>query len=735
MSLIKSVLFVQDGHAAKDPAVIAEAGNIVKGHIYVGLANAVRNLKVSLAVKGEWNCTWKPKIPKLDPETGDTVTPIMEGNLEATKIVCSVSQGIYEGTLLRGEHGMPGSIAIPVSAPPTLVTPIKTGNDHLQVPVPMRASCTYKLIITASCISVENGSEEKVFEMPLTVMAPSGLRAAVLRNQPRPLNFSNAARLSVPASVLLDAARISPFSYPRYDPLDPILRTLTPPVDVRPVFDNDTVLYELDMPRLHHYIGDSIPFTMAIKPKPPLSVDTKVHSVSASLITHIHFHIPPTVPDHQHPPSSAIAVRLHTETFDWDAASNPDDTYADATPQPRRFYFSIPDTIPCPSVPDTPQNKLPIEIIHMLRISVRLANLHNTAAELRSAQPISAVRVSNLDTAVIDIPIVLVSKGTNIHTWGIPRVPRGWRVGQAVAAIVESGDRETVVKGVAPVYESGTSSTSSTLAAALTSANITESFSPLQKRASAFFNSALTMLGKPGPASKHPKYTAEELKKMAEDAMKAGTEDVDVMAMNAAVSEDVPMSAGKRKLQASASSSSLDVRAVVSKVEDPVLSQEDDEEEMMEEEDPACASPATMEQPRGTKPTGFSHPSRIDSMQEDFAIDSRRFEQVGNREDQMEKELEHGIDEMGRFLPLDDFAGTYKVIYPYLEKLKDDEIKLSKGDIVEVSVSYVDGWAKGHNLTTREKGFVPLHCLCPELNATIEEGRILGKWFNRSLPS
>ncbi|KAJ3042130.1 hypothetical protein HDU99_010051, partial [Rhizoclosmatium hyalinum] len=154
----------------------------------------------------------------------------------------------------------------------------------------------------------------------------------------------------------------------------------------------------------------------------------------------------------------------------------------------------------------------------------------------------------------------------------------------------------------------------------------------------------------------------------------------------------------------------------------------------MEEEDPACASPATLEQPRGTpKPTGFSNPSRIDSMQEDFAIDSRRFEQVGNREDQMEKELEHGIDEMGRFLPLDDFAGTYKVIYPYLEKLKDDEIKLSKGDIVEVSVSYVDGWAKGHNLTTREKGFVPLHCLCPELNATIEEGRILGKWFNRSL--
>ncbi|KAI8613255.1 hypothetical protein BC830DRAFT_489666 [Chytriomyces sp. MP71] len=97
--------------------------------------------------------------------------------------------------------------------------------------------------------------------------------------------------------------------------------------------------------------------------------------------------------------------------------------------------------------------------------------------------------------------------------------------------------------------------------------------------------------------------------------------------------------------------------------------------------------------------------------------------------DQLAASLERGIDAQGRFLPNSDFTGWYRVQYPYMDNLRSDEIKLRVGDVVRVGVSYVDGWAKARNETLSEEGFVPLHCLVPERNAAVEEGRTLGRWF------
>ncbi|KAJ3005152.1 UNVERIFIED_CONTAM: hypothetical protein HDU68_004731, partial [Siphonaria sp. JEL0065] len=777
MKLITTVVFIQDGKNLQDSACIVEAGNTLKGHIYLSLAGTIRNLKLELKLQGKWKCTWRPRVPSFDPETGEALTPVIEGNMEAGKTVAAVTQNIYEGTLLRGEHGLPASISVPVSAPPSLITPTRTETvGTLSSPVPMHADCSYRLIVTASCSTLESGSEEKTFTIPVSVMAPSGLRAAVLRNQPRPLNFSNAGRLAVPSTISSDAAKVSPFSYPRMDPLDPILRTLDPPAEVRPLVDKDLILYELDVPRLHHYIGDQIPFTMAIKPKTPLYIHTRVYSITASLITHIHFQLPSKLPNYQRPPSAAIAIRLHTETWNNKNASI-SDLFDPMNIQPRRFHFTIPETLPCPSLPDTAQNKLPIEILHILRISVRLSDLSSIPEHLDQLQPLSAVKVDNLDVLALDIPIVLVPKGNQIYSWGLPRVPRGWRVGQMVAAIAESlgGDAKSeafgdnkeekgiIVKATAYGDESAYSPSAS---------------SPKQpkKRASGFLSSVFVSV-KPGPQQhKHPKFTAEELTKMAQDAMKAGIgedkKSAGVPAETEVEAVVVPPFAGQIKDEAHeekmedvvVETATLEVvngpngrrlSIITISVEDaspegmldstsltspqwevenkPLTAQSDNDNEVSEEEDPACVSTKPTPAPAESKELP---PIPVNAQDEEFHSQDallKPITQDPKKEDQMKKELEHGLDELGRFLPLTEFSGRYRVIYPYLEGLRRDEIKLSIGDLVDVHVSYIDGWAKGINHTTREEGFIPLHCLLSQKNTLVEDGRPIGKWFHDSI--
>ncbi|KAI9333141.1 hypothetical protein BDR26DRAFT_868649 [Obelidium mucronatum] len=825
---IATVVFIQDGKTLQDAACFVEAGAVLKGHVYVSLGATVRCLRLALALNGHWRCVWRPRPPVFDPHSGEALTPIIEGNMEAAKAVAAVSQDVYEGTLLRGEHGIPAVISIPVSAPPSLDTPKNTEKLGLFTsPVPMHAKCSYTLTVTATCSTLEGGDEIKKFVIPVTVMAPSGLRAAVLRNQPRPLTFSNAGHLAVPCSVSEESAKVSPFSFPRRDPLDPILRTLDPPADVRHIVDKNMLLYDLDVSRLHHYIGDQIPFTMAIKPKPPLYIDTRIHSITASLITHIHFQLPSKLPDYQRPPSAAIAVRLHTETWNNSNASISDLFDPMGAPQPRRFHFTIPeDAVPCPSLPDTAQNKLPIEILHILRISVRVSNLSSVAETLDQLQPLSAVRVGEQDVLVLDVPVVLVSKGNQIYSWGLPRVPRGWRVGQMVAAIADSMATKKEVssqsgsgggssgggggggekKGESGIIVKATSY-SDLSAYSPTSASSPSSPKPLQKRSSRFFGS---VFGKPGPsvsAQKHPKFTAEELNKMAQDAMMAGIEEeaekkknatsIAVEAAVVAVPEvSTAAAVAIEEVESEVAIAAEAVEIEVAAVLDPVLEVSkgmdidsslvvtatstarrlsiitipiedaspeaigagllspqwevqnkpiNDAEAMVEEEeDPACVVPVAAVD--GTQPSvaevGVNDNKNNKKnpipqvTSDDFHSDpvsAIPINQEHKKEDQMKKELEHGLDEQGRFLPLNEFSGRYRVIYPYLEGLRRDEIKLSIGDIVDVQVSYVDGWAKGVNRNTGDEGFVPLHCLLSQNNTAVEDGRPLGKWFNESI--
>ncbi|KAI8613256.1 hypothetical protein BC830DRAFT_489303 [Chytriomyces sp. MP71] len=407
MKLISSVLFVQDGKPAvglKDPRAVVTAGSTLRGHTYVSVSSAARNVKVKVRVDGTWKCTWRPRRPVYG-EDGRLVGQVVEGTMEARKAVARLSLDVYDGSLLRGEHGLPVAIALPPTLPPSLETP---ASSAALSPVPISAKCVYTVTVTVTAHSKEAGSEERSFSLPLTVLAPSGIRAAIIRNQPRPLAHSNRLALLAPGTLPHDAATLSPFTFSDMDPLDPVLRTLTTPVTVVPIKDKGILLYDLDVPRLHHYIGDQIPFTMAIKPRYPIH---RIYSVTASLITHIHFKLPSTLAPHTRPPSSAIAVRIFTETFPWPHTPN---TPAHAT---HRFHFSLPADMRCPTLPDTPQNRLPLGCLHMLRVSVRVETLaeggvgREDHAVLDAPQPASAVRVSAADALVLDVPVVLVSKG------------------------------------------------------------------------------------------------------------------------------------------------------------------------------------------------------------------------------------------------------------------------------------------------------------------------------------
>ncbi|KAJ3357984.1 hypothetical protein HDU83_000041 [Entophlyctis luteolus] len=796
---ITNMLFVQDGnsqaHGESQPVVVVEAGGAIKGHVYMSMVGTARNVRVSLSLTGRWECVWKALSANYDTSASPKdANGTVDGTLEATKTVTQVKEDINVGTLMRGEHGMPVVLYIPVAAPPSLATPKSTCSTSLsdpdsnQVPVPMFAKCSYTLVVTAVSESVEDDTQ--TFTIPVIVLAPSGLRAAVLRNQPRPLYVTNAGRLAVPCSIQPESAKISPFSYPRNDPLDPALRKLAIPASVRPIVDRERVLYDLDIPRLHHYIGDSVPFTMAIKPKPQLATYTRVHSVTASLISHIFFRLPSRLYQFQQPPSNAIAVRLHTETFPWDAQV---DDPSSAKPRsnsiaaissgpvvvPRRFFFSLPDTIACPTLPNTAQNTLPLEVFHILRISVRLMTPTSDLEDLSSLQPISAVRVSEVDDLVLDIPIVLVGKGRYIHLWGIPRVPRGWRVGQAVAMIAEKsaqhspdGAEVVVMKSSAETGQGGGNSSNSHTrrsSAIIDTSSITN-------LASEFFKVFGTQAKSSGPDPKvHPKFSAEELTRMAEEAMRAGSvryEDKPAAATRLAVIEEqqqqhsvqFPHNDFQPQHSALGNEAAVPVDAVAdfdevieedefadpaeagASVEKIVVDDENDpvppliavdarkssldgmDENLEEEEDPALAS-----HPMQSPPQFGDSGIRSAAVNDEFASFPVPLNSEEEKEDQLKKELEQGVDDAGRFLPLFEFAGRYRVLYPYLEGLRPDEIRLSVGDIVDVSVSYVDGWAKGVNETTGEEGFVPLHCLVAQRNASVEDGRVLGKWFNSSL--
>ncbi|TPX64055.1 hypothetical protein SpCBS45565_g06155 [Spizellomyces sp. 'palustris'] len=52
----------------------------------------------------------------------------------------------------------------------------------------------------------------------------------------------------------------------------------------------------------------------------------------------------------------------------------------------------------------------------------------------------------------------------------------------------------------------------------------------------------------------------------------------------------------------------------------------------------------------------------------------------------------------------------YKVVYDYTPQLID-ELELAKGDMVEVWASYDDGWGKGSNMRTGNKGTFPMACI------------------------
>lgn len=52
----------------------------------------------------------------------------------------------------------------------------------------------------------------------------------------------------------------------------------------------------------------------------------------------------------------------------------------------------------------------------------------------------------------------------------------------------------------------------------------------------------------------------------------------------------------------------------------------------------------------------------------------------------------------------------YIVIHEYVQALPD-ELELRRGDMIDVTSIFDDGWSKGRNLTTGQEGTFPMACL------------------------
>ncbi|KAJ3233541.1 hypothetical protein HDU81_002226 [Chytriomyces hyalinus] len=815
MQLIQSVLFVQDGKPALSDqsrnGAIGTAGSVLKGHVYVCVGGSIKDVKVScplhgppstgctsvlVQLHGSWTAAWRPRKP-LYNANGVLLTPAVDGAMEASKEVASLSLSVYQGSLLRGEHGLPVVLQLPASLPPSISTPtataVTTSSNVLSPAVPITAKCAYELNVTVSASTFTNDTEERVFNLPVTVMAPSGLRAAYIRNQPRPLIYSNRLNLLVPGTISQDNASISPFSFALNDPLDPSIRTAQTSAQPIPIKDSGKLLYDLDVARLHHYIGDVIPITMAIK---PTSIEHQIHSVTVSLITHIHFHLPKNLAIYKRPPSSAIAVRLATQRFDWGT---------EGSGFTRRFNFEVPESVAsCPTMPDTPQNRLPFACLHMLRISVRVMNTAqgDPLGRLEMPQPVSAVRVSPMDSLVLDVPVVLVAKGDGIHLWGVPRAPRGWRLSKFVSTTA-------VMDAKGASKQSG--QTVSVQGAKKNPASKKTSENQIQNRKSGSGYFGRFFGGVTPSLQQHPKYSADELNKMAREAMAAdfveddaaghshqsfsgegpSTNDSSHQSMDRPISPPLSpisstcvgtiQSAGTIEmvdlpLAANENGSSIGVKEADAGIPSQLHSMQSenqeatssawefqpelddtfeettnqDEQGEMNSDLLGSRGNSDCEEASATEATKVSITNKSEmgpSNSPAFEFHSKPLEPsvaakrafVAHAEkalpkiDQFARELEHGIDAEGRFLPSHDFSGWYRVLYPYLDNLREDEVRLVVGDTVRVTVSYVDGWAKGKNETSGDEGFLPLHCLISERNAIVEDGRALGKWFHQAV--
>ncbi|KAI8845723.1 hypothetical protein BJ741DRAFT_3543 [Chytriomyces cf. hyalinus JEL632] len=127
-------------------------------------------------------------------------------------------------------------------------------------------------------------------------------------------------------------------------------------------------------------------------------------------------------------------------------------------------------------------------------------------------QPVSAVRVSPIDSLVLDVPVVLVSKGDGIHLWGIPRAPRGWRLGKFVSTSAVMDAQGTSKQDGQTVSVQGARKTASKERAS-------EKQLQNRKSGSGFFG---RVFGGVKPSLRqHPKYSADELNNMAREAMES----------------------------------------------------------------------------------------------------------------------------------------------------------------------------------------------------------------------
>ncbi|KAI8851760.1 hypothetical protein BC829DRAFT_385966 [Chytridium lagenaria] len=381
---------------------------------------------------------------------------------------------VFEGTMLKGDHGIPLDIEIPASMdklrpslgmtdpvakkavqPSTPTTPTASSAPGLPgkstVPfssaVRAAASLEHFLVLHASWPGTTYGSVTKINERPIVLRESVASRCKLLC-KPSSMFLSNVWDEMVPGSGTLSK---------------------------QTKFDVGEVRYEMSIPRRNAFPGDEIALTLAVRPKPSedgKSPKKRIISVGLSLraLTEVS---PPLMMERLKPKvvDGLKAIKyLNTVTFDdpslWATQLSSDES----TPLPKVATHTISIRIP----PEThPTHLWTGNAAHRHIISVAIFTDEKSAPVAAvNPSPLSTITATDPETSrasvIVEFPIFVLSLGMPNRKLAVPVIPRIPRaevaVPQRIIAIVPEGSKPASVnaeKTASPTVLTPTTSTAS----------------------------------------------------------------------------------------------------------------------------------------------------------------------------------------------------------------------------------------------------------------------------------
>ncbi|KAJ3317189.1 hypothetical protein HDU76_001296 [Blyttiomyces sp. JEL0837] len=710
MSGVTNILFYSE-HSSP---IVTEVGSTIRGQIRLTLGSFLKDLTIDMGIRGVWMLRWKDKMDRAH---------------EAVRKVLAVDKNVFSGPLFKGDHGIEVEIPIPehLDPPPSLTTPAKV-NVNGQQTLGIQGECSYILKISATWAGGVLGKTSiKSFDVPVFIMPASRQRALIL-NHPSSLTLSSiwtemapvtssaatapsavAVRKNKPLysrrldkSTRLVLSPATPTAPEVFSPTttanalaalaasSPGSQTPPPPpqeewledssifslfdsssgLSVSTPIDKGELRYGLHMPRRTFLLGDTISMDLLVKTRSPIGAAKSISYAVLTIVGVSSFRLPET-PSRAAPVDKRILAPVLTEKIEagWETS--------DIGPIQRTLKIATPLEGIIPSILGDGM----LEVQYFLRISLfvesgvvgsvgtsnnqvpppppAMLSTNSSSASLLTVTPPSAVTTSITPTAS---PKPQPSQHLSSQEQDSDSANS-----KALSGILRSNEASLVIEIPIILLMRGAGFNKEAIPYVPRGWRPPKIMPPPPP---------VTLTPPPPPKSK------SSLLNLKTQSSGSGWELKNV--------ED----------QAFASSSAAAASIVDA---DGLMATEGVEEE----EDPACLSKPN--QLVGATVIRSESQSELTVATETSVFSADRYVVANGRASD-----DSGQGDTDAELKSSDLvAGRYFVLYPFWSN-NPKEIILAVGDIVDVSLTYEDGWAMATNVTKGTTGFCPLHHLCRE---------------------